>query len=73
MNLIITTKQKPPIDALKAKRKELRHNAKENHQIRREETRRKNRNRLKTTKTTNGNKWKPIDNYFKCKQSNQKA
>ena len=56
------------------------HNTKENHQTTRKETKRRRKDRRRPTKQPenkkqNGNKYIPINNYFKCKlnkYSNQK-
>ena len=68
MNLMITINQKSIIDTQK-KRKESKHNTKDNHQITREENKRKKQKR--TTKTINKRQevhtYQPINNYFKYK------
>ena len=43
VDLMVTTDQNPVIDTPKIKRKEYKHNTKENHQVRREERKRRNR------------------------------
>ena len=45
MNLMVTTNQKPIIDTQKIKRKEPKHNTKENDQTTREKTKRKEQRR----------------------------
>ena len=40
MNLVVTTNQKPTTDIPKPKQKELQQNTKENNQVKREETKR---------------------------------
>ena len=47
---MITTNQKPTIDTQKTKRKEGKHNSKENHQTIREETKRRRKEQRRTTK-----------------------
>ena len=52
MNLMVTTNQKPIINNQKTKRKEPKHNAKENHQPQRKNPRKEKRKRsiMKTTR-----------------------
>lgn len=52
-------------------RKDSKHNTKESHQTTREERKKIIKEYIETTKTENneqnGNKYIPINNYFKCK------
>jgi len=79
VNLTVTTKQKPIVDTQKIMRRESKYTTIRNHQITKEESKRRKEQRI-TTKTTrkqqNGNKYTLINNYFKYKWtkcSNQKT
>ena len=71
MNLMVTTNQKPITHTQKIKRKKYKCNTKENHQLTGEETKRRKEQRRATKTTrkqfTNGSKYIPTNNYFKCK------
>ena len=60
MNPMITTNEKPTIDTQRLKRKEHKHNTKENHQTTREDTKRRRNEQRRPTKTTGKQviKWK---------------
>ena len=78
-NLIVTANQKFTIDIHTEKKKQSKHNTKDNHQITRENKRGREEKRLTKThpkQLRNGNKNIHIDNYLKCKWikcSNQKT
>ena len=81
MSIMVPTKQKPLLDTQKIVRKEFKQNTKESHQTTREESKSKRKEQKVTTKQPenneqNGNKYIPINNYFKCKSTeffNQKT
>lgn len=71
MNFMVTAKEIPVVDAQKIKRQGYKHNTKESHQISRGESKRRGKEQRRTTETTreqqNGNKYIPMNDYFKCK------
>lgn len=71
MNFMVTTKEIPVKQMHKKQRQGYKHNIKESHQLTRGERKRRRKGQKRTTETTreqqNGNKYIPINDYFKCK------
>ena len=59
MDLMVTTNQKPIIDAQMKKRKESKHNTKDSHQILRERSKRRTTRTIKTTRKQ-ATKWQCV-------------
>ena len=68
---MVITKQKPIVNVKNIRRKESKHTTIESHQATNGETREEERDREITQQPENneqnGNKYIPINNYFKCK------
>ena len=70
VNLVITLNQKSTVDTQKIKRKEPKHNIKENNQVKGKGPSKEEGNKLQKqpeNNNQNGNKYVPTNNYFKCK------
>ena len=59
-NLMVTTNQKPIIDAQMKKRKESKHNTKDSHQILRERSKRRRTTRTIKTTRKQATKWQCV-------------
>ena len=60
MDLMVTTNQKPIIDAQMKKRKESKHNTKDSHQILRERSKRRRTTRTIKTTRKQATKWQCV-------------